>query len=104
MRWEIWQGRFVRQGGRALFLVKPHEHWPTKEHKNTAFRHGVIPACPHTGGFAEENRESLCPLFGKEGLGEILWKIIYSKNPPLSPFAKGGRYGKKDAGQAGMTT
>jgi len=60
------------------------------------------------------------PLFGKEGQGEILWRQMYSKNPPLSPFPKGGGYtplhpsqeGKKDSllgelpdatGQAGMT-
>jgi len=31
------------------------------------------------------------PLFGKEGYGEIYGEEIYSKNPPQSPFAKGGR-------------
>jgi len=31
------------------------------------------------------------PLFGKEGCGEILWKLTYSINPPQSPFAKGGK-------------
>ncbi|OGW46050.1 MAG: hypothetical protein A2Y66_07960 [Nitrospirae bacterium RBG_13_41_22] len=30
------------------------------------------------------------PLFGKEGQGEILWRIDLFKNPPQSPFAKGG--------------
>jgi len=61
----------------------------------------------------------LNPSLVKRGR-EILWRQMYSKNPPLSPFPKGGGYtplhpsqeGKKDSllgelpeatGQAGMT-
>jgi len=31
----------------------------------------------------------IMPLFGKEGIGEILWRIVYSKIPLNPPLLKG---------------
>jgi hypothetical protein len=39
------------------------------------------------------------PLFGKEGKGEILWRIDYSKIPLNPPLLKGERYRRKIPGK-----
>jgi hypothetical protein len=43
-----------------------------------------------TRGPATKKVGILEPLFRKEGRGEIFLKIFLPKNPPYSPFAKGG--------------
>src|SRR4030042_5894964 len=42
------------------------------------------------------------PLFGKEGYGEILWRIDLFKKSPNPPLPK-GEDARKDSRQAGMT-
>jgi hypothetical protein len=43
------------------------------------------------------------PLFGKEGYGEILWRINLFKKIPLNPPLLKGEDTRKDSRQAGMT-